>query len=597
MLRRHKLSKFMLQFCHENRGAPGSLLTGRPSKFTNSTRGERSAGIRRGGRKYRHTGARPINNGMRLQSERSTVELDLANRELAAAAAHGRNNRRQQSLIHYKQAVQLVGRNPAILPEVVRHLKASSDRSPKDAALRHLLGAAYFLGKDYRNAEAQLRKAATLSPTDAPILCMFGDSLMRLGKTDEALTAYRQAVAAAPTNREARTRLAGLLAYRGERAASGDLYRQLIEEGVSDPLVYSGLIEVSDYAGATSDPPEYSAAISLAENPSLPAAMRRMLHFSAAKVDRARQRRDLEFAHYLRGKENYPYRFDLTYFSETIAALKAAVTPQFIAERAAFANKSARPILIFGMPRSGTTLTEQILAAHPSVAAGGELTFFPDAAARLGLAAQRSDRSLPPERIAERLQSLDKAELRQLAAQYSNELQRRGGGKARVTDKMPENFLHLWLIALLFPAATYIHCVREPVATCFSCFTTDLSDSHAYTQDFATLAGYYRIYEDLMRHWAKVLPVAIVENRYEALVAHPEGSVRRLLEAARLPWDPACLAFHESDRVARTASYAAVREPINPHSLERWRAYADYLGPLFKALGVDGHRQGATEQA
>lgn len=315
--------------------------------------------------------------------------------------------------------------------------------------------------------------------------------------------------------------------------------------------------------------------------------MRRMLHFSAAKVDRARKRRDLEFAHYVRGKEHYPYTFDLTYFSEVAAALKEAITPQFYAERATYADRTTRPVLIFGMPRSGTTLTEEIVAAHPSVAAGGELTFFSETISHLGFGAQRSDRSLTPERFSGRLQSFDLAEARGIAARYDNELQARSNGRIRVTDKMPENFLHLWLIALLFPRATFIHCTRDPMATCFSCFTTDLTDAHSYTRDFPTLAGYYRIYEDLMRHWTKVLPIAIVENRYEKLVTEPESTVRKLLEAARIPWDPACLSFHQSDRVARTASYAAVREPIHSRNVETWRAYEDYLGPLKAALGIE----------
>ena len=171
--------------------------------------------------------------------------------------------------------------------------------------------------------------------------------------------------------------------------------------------------------------------------------------------------------------------------------------------------------------------------------------------------------------------------------EYNEELQWRGGGKIRVTDKMPGNFLHLWLIALLFAEGGYIHCVREPLATCFSCFTTDLGDAHSYTADFTTLAGYYQLYADLMRHWAEVLPVRIFTARYEDLVKEPESSVRRLLEAAGLPWNAACLSFHESHRLAQTASYAAVREPIHPRSLERWRAYRDYLGPLEAALKRD----------
>jgi hypothetical protein len=126
------------------------------------------------------------------------------------------------------------------------------------------------------------------------------------------------------------------------------------------------------------------------------------------------------------------------------------------------------------------------------------------------------------------------------------------------------------------------------MATCFSCYTTDFGEGHSYTSDFVTLAAYYRIYEDLMQHWVKVLPIQIVESRYEDLVLGPEDSVRRLLGAARLPWSDACLSFHESGRTALTASYAETRKPIHAENLEKWRAYEKYLAPLQAALAAGG---------
>ncbi len=513
-------------------------------------------------------------------------------RELEAALQSGKLNRPAEAVAHYQQALERSRLDPAAYADVVKHLSRSAQKYPRDAAYRHLLGAAHFFGRDLRNAEIHLRKAAELAPGNASILRMLGDCLMQAGKPDGALSSYRNAVKLAPGDRDARLRLAGLLAYIGAREEARGLYQRLIDDGARDPLAYSGLIEVSDYSEATAEPPEYSAAISLAENPALPPALRRMLHFSAAKIDRARKRRDLEFAHYFRAKQFFPYRFDVEYFSDLVAALKEATSPEFFSERTALSDNSQRPVFIFGMPRSGTTLTEQILAAHPGVAAGGELTFFTEAAKSLGIAPRRSEGSLPLERIAERLRSIDIADTKLLAAKYGEQLQQRGPGRMRVTDKMPGNFLHLWLIALVFRDAGYIHCTRDPLATCFSCFTTDLGDAHAYTQDFVTLARYYRIYQDLMRHWIKVLPVRIFESPYEALVTQPESAVRGLLAAVRLDWDPACLTFHESHRLAQTASYAAVREPIHPRKLENWRGYESEIAALRSALELQGDETG-----
>jgi tetratricopeptide (TPR) repeat protein len=459
--------------------------------------------------------------------------------------------------------------------------------------MRHMLGMAYFAADDFRNAEVQLRKAAKLAPRAAPIFRSLGDYCVAAEKPQDAESYYQRALALAPGDPETRARLAGLFALLGKKAEARDLYRALIAQGMKNPILYSGLIEVSDYSATEPEPAEYSAAVEMAGNSAVPPPLRRMLHFSAAKIDRALGRRDAEFNHYVRAKSLFVERFDLGYFSEVIAALKQAITPEFFAARGRHADKSTRPIFILGMPRSGTTLTEQILAAHPNVAAAGELRFFTDAARALGLSSRRVEQSVPPERIQEVVQGLGASEARRLAAQYLAKLQFHGAGKMRVTDKMPQNFLHLWLIALLFPQAVFIHCVRDPLATCLSCYTTDLGDGHNYTSDFDTLAGYYRLYTDLMRHWTGVLPIKIIESRYEELVRNPEGSVRRLLEAARLPWSDSCLSPNESGRTANTASYAEVRKPIHAGNLEKWRAYAKYTEPLKAALAQGETSPGA----
>lgn len=519
---------------------------------------------------------------------RSPPTLEFIKNQLAAARESEARNRRPEALLRYHSVIQQARGDTRLLGLIIEQILQSCRRSPKDPQLRHLLGGAYLFARDLPNAEAQLRQAAELAPRTPPILVMLADCLVQGGKTDEALVLYRKAVELAPDEPEPRMRLAALLAYRGERAEARDRYQSLFRARPRDPLVVAGLIEVSDYAQATEAPTEYSAADSLANNPALPPALRRMLHFSAAKIDRALGRTDEEFQHYLHAKQYFPHRFDLTYFSELVQALKEAITPEFYAGRRDDADASKRPVFIFGMPRSGTTLAEQILAAHSDVAAAGELTFFSDAARELGINARRSEGALPLEKIAERMHSLDAAYVEGLAAKYLGQLQWRGGEKIRVTDKMPGNFLHLWLMALVFPLAGYIHCFRDPMATCFSCFTTDLGDAHAYTQDLATLGRYYRLYEDLMRHWGRVLPVRIMDNRYEELVLEPEAAAHKLLKAAEIPWDPGVLSFHQSDRVARTASYAAVREPVHPRSLQKWRDYERYLGPLKEALGDRG---------
>ena len=501
----------------------------------------------------------------------------------------------------YRQALARAPRNAAALAqfaalllrageprEAIGRLTKGVRTMPGDPGLRHLLGAAYLQADDLRNAEIHLRKALKLAPNSVPFLRTLGDCCLRAQKSAEAEAYYRKAVSIAPRDAESRVRLAGLLAYKGARKEALDAYRGLLSDGFKHPLVYAGLFEASDYSDTTDKPPEYAPAAALAENESVPPPVRRMLHFALARIDRMQKRREAEFDRYRRGKALFAGRFDLDHFAETVAALKMAITPGFFADRRDFADRSERPLLVFGMPRSGTTLTEHILSAHPQVSGAGELRYFARAARALGIADRRGETTPPPDAIAERIRSIDAPEAKRLRAGYLDQLQNLGGGKVRVTDKMPHNFLHLWLIALLFPRATFIHCTRDPLATCFSCFTTDLGDAHGYTADFETLAGYYRLYKDLMQHWSSVLPIRIVQNSYERLVTNPETAARSMIEAARLPWHDACLEFHRRDRVAQTASYAAIREPVHTRSVEKWRAYENEIAPLRQALSRHG---------
>jgi hypothetical protein len=232
------------------------------------------------------------------------------------------------------------------------------------------------------------------------------------------------------------------------------------------------------------------------------------------------------------------------------------------------------------MPRSGTTLTEQIISRHPQAAAGEELKDIAQIAVSLG---SRGDHA---RNFAKRLSKLTRSETRELAGRYLSTLDRISVNAPRVTDKMPQNFLHLGLIALLFPNARIIHCRRDPLDTCLSCFTMHLKDHHhGYAGDLGTLGSYYREYANLMAHWRKVVPVPIHELQYERLIEFPEEESRKLIDFIGLPWDSACLAPHESARPIRTLSRIQVRQPIYRTSVARWRRYEKHLGPLKAALG------------
>lgn len=248
------------------------------------------------------------------------------------------------------------------------------------------------------------------------------------------------------------------------------------------------------------------------------------------------------------------------------------------------APDSPAPVFIVGMPRSGTTLIEQILATHPEVYGADELTTLP----RLKNALIGRDFPDAPD-SKDRLASSNR--LAQLAKAYLDEsrqhLDNPNGLYRHLIDKQPGNFMFCGLISMVFPDAKIIHCKRNPLDTCLSCFSKYFVSGQSFTYDLKELGEYYRAYDDLMKHWHNVLPEnVLIEVQYEDVIADQERETRRLLEFLGLDWDPAVLSFHETSRSVRTASASQVRQPIYRSSVERWRPYEKELAPLFEALGV-----------
>jgi hypothetical protein len=235
------------------------------------------------------------------------------------------------------------------------------------------------------------------------------------------------------------------------------------------------------------------------------------------------------------------------------------------------------------MPRSGTTLIEQILASHPEIFGAGELKQLRDAVVKF----RDEGRLIFPDL----LPSISDERLREFGEEYVAEISRFAPNAARIIDKTPSHYMFLGLIHLVLPNARVIHAVRDPVDTCISCFSKNFRDGHYYIYDLGELGRYYRQYQKLMAHWHRVLPPRrILDVRYEDVVADLEGEARRIIAHLGLEWDPRCLAFHETERPVRTASAAQVRQPIYTTSIGRRRAYAPFLGPLLRELGLSDER-------
>ena len=262
--------------------------------------------------------------------------------------------------------------------------------------------------------------------------------------------------------------------------------------------------------------------------------------------------------------ENY----DGDVFARRVNDSIAMFTPDFFAQSRNWGEFSELPVFIVGMPRSGTSLVEQIAASHPDVFGAGELKDVGNIASSLSFG------------------QIQRGPINDAARKELDHLRNLGGSSLRMIDKMPANVEYLGLIAMLFPAARVIICRRDPRDTCLSCFFQHFEAGNLYAFDLNHCGRHHLQTDRLIAHWLKVLPLRMLQVRYEGLVADLEEQSRRIISFLGLPWNPACLSFHQTERTVLTASDWQVRQPIYTRSVGRWRNYERHLGPLFKALGI-----------
>lgn len=467
-------------------------------------------------------------------------------------------------------------------------------------------------------AEEFLREAVRQDPTSAEAYNSLGVVLQMGGRIDEAAPCFEAALSLKPVypnalanlgncnfalNRlaEAEACFAKVISLQPDLAAAHydfgrtqqalgrvEKARRAFETAVVlDPRrapYWRSLAEVKRFA--PDDPGLRAMAELTREEEALTEDDRIHLHFALGKaLDDARQYAPA-FQHMTKGNALMRRRisYDEVGTLAEFANIKAAFSPTLMREKADIGDQSTVPVFIIGMPRSGTTLVEQILASHPQIFGAGELSHFQVAAAQL-LQLSGSVQS-----FSGLMQRISDQQLGALGASYAKALHSAAPDAARITNKMPANFLLAGLIALALPNARIIHVRRDPLDTCFSCFATVFLGYQPFSYQLDELGRYYAAYEDLMEHWRSVLPASIMlEVDYEEVVNDLPVWAPRLVAHCGLEWNDACLSFHETNRPIRTASWAQVRRPINRDSIGRSRPYEHLMGPLLQAL----HR-GAT---
>jgi tetratricopeptide (TPR) repeat protein len=493
-----------------------------------------------------------------LASAERAISLapDFVEAHVNRADALFRQRRFEEAETSLRRAIELMPQRAAstsflgaVLAEVGRFEEAIACHKgaialqPDDAQLHYALGRTLLQAREPEASEASFRRALSLDRDLAEAWHWLGNKLLVKGRLDEGLSCYRRAIAIDPDLAEAHE----ALSYSGQSAEDAQVKRLATLLADADRPVLDRIAAGFAAGGFLDTAGRYDEAFS---------------HFAAAN---ALQRRLLAQV----GK-----RFDPEALARAVDGVIAQATPELFSAAAGGGNPSELPVFIVGMPRSGTSLVEQIAASHSQVFGGGErrdISHIADAAL-----ARNRDRPTA---------AWDMDIARRLGDVHIADLQRLASGAVRLTDKMPDNILHLGVIAVLFPGARIIFCRREMRDTCLSCFFQRFGEGNAFSYELADCARRYREIERLAEHWRRVLPLRMLTLDYEALVADHEGESRRLIAFLGLDWEPACLDFHRSNRQVFSASRWQVRQPVFGRSVGRWRHYERHLQPLLDVLG------------
>jgi len=463
----------------------------------------------------------------------------------------------------------------------IEHFRKAVQLDPISAEARSNLGEMLLELGEPAEALTHCREAVRLRPDFPLALTILGNVLQELGRLDEAQACFRQAIGQQPNLAGPHAALGGLLEELGDFDRSE---RELREALRHDPRHAGTLARLATRLREKLPDADRSAIEARLADPGLPAQARWTLQFGLAQVDDARG--EFQQAADRASQANSLQQTDFeergkTYDSGAHRALVERLLATFTTDHfwrvRGFGLPTRRPVFVVGLPRSGTTLVEQVLASHPGVFGAGELRLVWEI---LDLLPQAAGSDAPP---LDCIAQLDQKAARALAQRHESELLAMSGSADRVVDKMPENTLYLGWIATLFPLAILIYCRRDLRDVACSCWMTHLAHVR-WACDPDHIATRINDHLRLMDHWHQVLPIPILEVDYESMVADPEREARELVAWCGLDWDPACLNFHEHRRPVRTASAAQVRQPVHSRSVGRWKNYEGPLATLFAKI-------------
>lgn len=527
----------------------------------------------------------------RSSHKKQTVRSDLLKQvrdELAAAlAAHKSGNIAAAEQGYKKVLAHAPGQADALNhlgviraeneqnEAAIELMSLAARQRPKDANILGNLGKAYLRARRFDNAIEALEQAVSLKPEFPEALGNLIQALRLSGQTDSALAFIDILERSSGDSLMAKTEKARLLSDIGEADAAGEMLSAIVQNHPDYAPAWLALAKSRKWTGQDHF---VSMLMECADEAAEGTPSARALYYAAGKTYDDLGEHDRAFSYFMKAKSTENIDYDHKQTVHQFDAIKRTLTSRFFQKRSGSGVASARPIFIVGMPRSGTSLTEQILASHPDVFGAGELEYVAQARRALKTIDEK-DRHYP-----EVLLSISDTAVKVTAMRYLRKINAHNSTAKYVTDKMPHNFIALGLITLMFPKAKIIHCLRDPLDTCLSCYMQDFTQSHAYNRSLKNLGLYYTAYRDLMEHFREVLPSGIYDLQYERAIREQAAQTRSLLSHIGLTWHDNVLDFHRTSRRVGTPSNWQVRQPIYNTSSRRWKKYEKHLGPLIEAI-------------
>lgn len=472
-------------------------------------------------------------------------------------------------------ALSLAADVPHDAERLLRHALKQSEHIP--LAWRGLGPTLLALGR-LQEADAGARYLLKIEPENPQTWITVAAVAARLLRQEEALAAYEQAALLKPGEVRLRMSIGHVHKTLGRRGESEAAYKAAL---AMDPGIAEAYWSLADLKNYSFSDPEVAAMQGLLASDRRERSNEAQLHFALGKAFEQRQKYPDAFEHYSKGNtlRRLDAPFNIEHFEGRTTRICTFFNAAFFAERGGGGDPSHAPIFIVGLPRSGSTLVEQILASHSRVEGTMELPNIPN------IAREFDDLSASRDGYPESVQAAPAASLTALGSRYLEETAPLRIGREHFTDKLPNNFSHVGLIHAILPHAIVIDARRHPMDCCFSTFKQHFAEGQTFSYDLNDLGRYYRCYLSVMDHWDRVLPGKVLHVQYEDLVRDPEANIRRLLDHCRLPFEANCLSFHRTRRSVRTASAEQVRQPIYTSGMGYWRYFEKQLEPLRQALG------------